>query len=173
MKKIAIFAMFVTMILGGCMPNDNDYNDNNYNGGIVQEKIKTTDTKRFQDVVISANYVTSYITPNGFDYDKLEDRGYSYMDFILEYYVSYIKTWDSLDFLYNGAPKYDVTIYDDNDMGIEKSGLKTTKYETKQSISIRYSFVDLKNNKIRLEIGSSNIQNNIIFTDIIVYYKCR
>ena len=166
-KLLLILATMNLVLLSSC-----DEDSPVLGGGGIVENLKTKDSTRIQDVQISANYVSCYITPSGFEYDKLIKKGYSHMNITFEYYVSYHKTWDSLDFLYNGAPKYDVTIKDSNNMGVEKEGLKTTKNSTYQSINASWDLADLKFIQLILEIGSTNIQNDIYFTDLKVSYQC-
>lgn len=172
MKKILyiIFALLL-IVLPGCDIDDLGIGDLG-GGGVLEEKIKTTGSVTLQDVTISASYVTYYITPSGFDYDKLINKGYTYMTITFTYDVSYKKTWNSLDFLYTGAPKYDIAIKDNNNMGVQKEGLKTYKNKTSESLSGSIYLVDLKNNQLMLEIGSTNIQNDIYFTNLNVSYRC-
>lgn len=169
MKKIILALAMTSLILLPSCDEDSPFVGGN---GEIVETLKKKDSMRIRDVTISGNYVKCYITPSGFEYDKLINKGYTHMNITFEYYVSYKKTWDSLDFLYKGAPKYDVTIEDSNKMGVEKDGLKTTNNITYQSISASWDLVDLKFVQLMLEIGSTNIQNDIYFTDLKVSYQC-
>lgn len=168
MKKIIFLVLPLLLFsLLGCASN----NSSNGNSIFNSKKIKTTDIKYFEDVVIESNYVTSYITPNGFDYDKLMED-YSMMTIKVSYYVTYEKTWSGLDFLYAGSPKYDITIKNQDNIGVEKTGLTTTSSKIKNSIVYTSDLVNLVNNRIILELGSTNIQNKILFSNIVVNYSC-
>ncbi len=189
MKKIGI-ALALTMILlvsfclSGCDldgTTSDDGNNSNSTGGVsgvidaiteVVKQIKTTDEKRIANCSVDCNYVTAYITPSGFDYDELEDVGYKYMKITVSYQVSYTRTLKGWDFLYAGSPKYDVIIYNEDYMGVQNIGLTTGPKALSRSISYTSELVNLRNNRIKLVMGSVNIQNKVIFSNIVVSYQC-
>lgn len=126
---------------------------------------------KISNTAITATYKTIYITPSGFDYDELEKSGYSKMTITVSYDVSYNRTWTS-DFLYNGSQKYDIFIKNEDGMGVQETGLTTTSKTISRTITYTSELVNIKNNRIILEIGSINVQNDVIFKDINVYYRC-
>lgn len=148
------------------------FSNNSSSSNFFEDNLKTTDVKRIADVTIEANSVTCYVTPSGFDFDKLMNKGYTYMKITLSYSISYKRTFNGWDILYAGKPKYDITIEDESNMGLHLNGLETSTSKTNKSHSYNIELVDIKDNRIRLEIGSINIQNAIYFTNIKVDYKC-
>lgn len=179
-----ILILLTSFCLSSCGLDDTTSGNNNSNstvGGVsnvidtvteIVKQVKTTDKKRIADCSVDCNYVSAYITPSGFDYDELEDVGYSYMKITVSYQVSYTRTLNGWDFLYAGSPKYDVIIYNEDYLGVQNIGLTTGAQTISRSISYTSELVNLRNNRIKLVMGSTNIQNRVIFTDIVVTYKC-
>ena len=116
----------------------------------------------------SASYL---ITPVGFDYDELNIKGY-YMTITISYSVHYKKDTILPDFLYAGAPKYELTLFTSDLLGFQKSNLTTSETSTLKSYSYKVDFVDIKNSKIVLTFSTDNVQNVIYFTNIKITYNC-
>lgn len=166
MKKICILLLMVfTFLLISCGSGTGSNN-------IFGNNLKTSDEIKIKDVKIEANYVSCYITPNGFEYDELANEGYSGMSIKVSYSVKFEKTYTGWDMFYAGKPKYDVTIEDESEMGLHLTGLETKSSKTSKTHTYSADLVDIKDNRITLTLGSINIQNAIYFTDIVVEYKC-
>ncbi len=169
MKKLFIlFLMIFTFTLVGCDSASGESGGFN----VFEKKLKTTDEMKIKDVKIEANYVSCYITPSGFEYDELEDDGYKSMSITVSYDVEYEKTYTGWDMFYTGKPKYDISIEDESDMGLHLTGLETKSSKTSKSHTYSADFVDIRDNRIALKLGSINIQNALYFTSIVVTYKC-
>ncbi len=162
MKKLFIgITLLFCLILSGCSSSK-----------IANIILKTEDTKTLPNITIDANYISYYITPSGFEYEKLE-KLYSYMTITVEYTVSYKRTFSGWDIFYAGKPKYDICIKNIDDYGIFEDGLETKSEPAQRTISYTSSLADMKNNRIIFEVGSINIQNNVIFSDIEITYKVK
>lgn len=172
MKRIFVFLMFCFMfIVSGCSEVAEDL-------GAVVENLKLTDTIKCKSCSIKfldSNYSSSasyYITPNGFEMDKLEERGYS-MEIKVTYNVYYKKDYDVLwDIGYAGSPKYEISILNSDGMGKFESDLTTTTSKVSRTLTIRASIADIKNQRWVLSFSTDNVQNIIYFTDIVVDYRC-
>ncbi len=117
----------------------------------------------------SAKY---YITPDGFDLDRLSELNYR-MNITVNYEVYYRKDYDALfDIGYAGAPKYEVYVYNSQNLGVAKENLSTTTSTSKRSITYTANMADLKNEHITLKFSTDNIQNIIYFKNISVSYSC-
>ena len=171
MRKIylLLFMLFIPII--GCS-EDIEFIQNEI------ENLKLEDTARCEDFTLKHkddnhnSVVNFYITPNGFDMDKLEKRGY-YMEIKVTYYVYYKKDYDVLwDIGYKGAPKYDVVIKNTDNYGNQESNLSTTTSSTSRSISIIASIADIKNQRWILSFSTNNTQNIMYFSNIRISYKC-
>lgn len=173
MKKILILVMLIvsTLSLTSCNEEVEDV-------FVVVENLKLTDTVKCKECNIkfldsnhspSASY---YITPNGFEMDKLEERGY-YMEIEVTYNVYYKKDYDVLwDIGYAGSPKYEISILNSDGMGQMESNLTTKTSKVSRSLMIRGSIADIKNQRWVLTFSTDNVQNVIYFTDIVVNYRC-
>lgn len=139
--------------------------------------MKLTDTARCKDFYIKwwTDYDSSasfYITPSGFEMDKLDERGY-YMTIDVTYNVHYKKDYDFLfDVGYAGSPKYEVSIVNSDLMGKFENDLSTSTTKIERNISITSSIANIKNQRWCLTFSTDNIQNIIYFTDIVVTYNC-
>ena len=167
MKKI--FLMFLLLATLAFLPSCNNFTDYN---------LKTEDTKWLSDVSIKfmdSDYnseVSWYITPAGFDYEKLNNKGYS-MTITVSYDVYYVKDYDVLwDIGYMGAPKYEAYIINEQNIGVVKENLETTSTSVTRTITYQSDIVNLMNEKIRLVLSTDNIQNIVCFKNIKVAYKC-
>jgi len=117
----------------------------------------------------SLNY---YITPSGFDIERLAREGYV-MKITVTYNVRYEKDYDVLfDIGYAGAPKYEVYIINTEGGGAEMEDIKTGTDARRSEISYTVNAADMKNSRIRLKFSTNNIQNIIYFEDITVSYEC-
>lgn len=140
--------------------------------------LKLSDTQRCKDLKIKfmdSNYSSSgsyYITPSGFNMDKLDELGYC-MEIEVTYSVYYKKDYDVLwDIGYAGSPKYEVSIVNSDGLGKFEYDLTTKTTPIKRSIKITSSIADLKNQRLVLSFSTDNVQNIIYFTDIEVNYRC-
>ena len=173
MKKIMILIMLIGCIfaLTGCSESGGDI-------GAVIENLKLNDTVTCKDCKIKFlddsynSSVSYYITPNGFEMDQLEERGY-YMEIMVTYNVCYKKDYDMpWDIGYAGSPKYDVYIRNTDYMGKSETDLNTTTNIVSRSLTLRASIADIKNQRWILSFSTENVQNIIYFTDIVVSYRC-
>lgn len=164
MKKVFILCSFLILLLVGCGSNGSS-------GGVFSpvNNLKTTDTVNLQSVTIDANYVSYYITPEKFEYDELLKK-YDTMTITVSYSVSYSKTWTGPDMFYKGAPKYDIEIKNEDDLGTFNTGVDIPSNQ-RGSITFSSRLVDIKDNRIILSIGSTNIQNKIHFKNIVADYR--
>ena len=137
--------------------------------------LKLNDTQRcancsikfFSSENMSASY---YITPQGFEWDKLEEKDYK-MKITVSYDVYYEKDWD-LGFGYAGSPKYEVSVVNSDGMGkIDDNMIAPTSSQTK-SFSFSSRIADLKNTKLILTLSTDNVQNIIYFKNIKIDYQC-
>ncbi|MBE6531377.1 MAG: hypothetical protein E7679_04740 [Ruminococcaceae bacterium] len=130
---------------------------------------KDCSIKFLSDINYSAYY---YITPNGFDMQKLETLGYK-MKITVTYEVKYEKDYDVLwDIGYMGAPKYQIAIINNNNYGTVLNDNTTNKTADTRTITYSSSISDLKNDQIRLAFVTDNTQNIIHFKNIKVSYEC-
>ena len=116
---------------------------------------------------MSASY---YITPEGFEWDKLEEKGYK-MKITVTYDVYYKKDWD-LGFGYAGSPKYEVSVVNSDGMGKIDDNMPTETTSQTRTLSFSSKIVDLKNTRLVLTFSTDNIQNIIYFKNIKIDYQC-
>ena len=173
MKKIVIMILIVTLMVGlvGCSEVVEQISQS-------VENLKLEDKRKCKDLEIKfmdSKYNSSgsyYVTPSGFEMDKLDERGY-YMEIVVTYSVHYKKDYDVLwDIGYAGSPKYEVSIVNSDGMGNFESSLNTKTSKMTRSISVRSSVVDFKNQRWVLTFSTDNVQNIIYFTDIVINYRC-
>ena len=172
-KKIilGVLICFVSLFAFiGCLSNETE-------GTGDSQSLKLTDTKKCEDCSIKMSTkhnssATYYITPENFDYDKLEEKEYK-MKVSVSYDVYYKKDYDVLwDIGYAGSPKYEVYILNDDLIGVKDENLTTKTTTQSRSIVYTSSIVDLRNMKLTLTFSTNNIQNIIYFKNINVNYKC-
>ncbi len=157
-----------------------DSNDNSSNNTPDDNTppLKTYDKKTFVDSSIKAmsqsksSSVSYLITPSGFDLDELNIRGY-YMTITVSYSVHYKKDSVLPDFMWAGAPKYELTILTSDLVCFQKSNLTTSKTSTQKSYSYNVDIVNIMDSKISLTFSTDNVQNVIYFTNIKVTYNCH
>ena len=117
--------------------------------------------------------VTYYITPSGFDLDRLESKEYSKMQITVSYDVYYRKDYDVLfDVGYMGAPKYEFKILNVDGYGKIKYDLETTKESVHRTETYTVLLSNLRNNRLTLEFSTDNIQNIIYIKNIVVTFEC-
>lgn len=116
---------------------------------------------------------TIYITPDGFDMNKLSSLSYN-MKITVSYTVRYQKDYDvPLDVGYwPGDPQYDVSLLDSGNIGDSRKNIKTSKTAVNKTITYSASVSNLKNDILKLSFSTSNIQNIIIIENIKVSYVC-
>ena len=137
--------------------------------------LKLKDTQRCEDCSIKFSTSTDmsasyYITPEGFEWDKLEEKGYK-MKITVTYDVYYKKDWD-LWFGYAGSPKYEVSVVNSDGMGKIDDNMPTETTSQTRTLSFSSKIVDLKNTRLVLTFSTDNIQNIIYFKNIKVNYQC-
>jgi len=111
------------------------------------------------------------ITPNQFNYDRLSELGYEYIQMVVEYNVYYKKDYNiPFDIGYAGLPKYELYITNSQLLGFSEENLKTTKESTYNKYTYTLKFSDLINLKYTLTFSTDNVQNVIYFESIIVSY---
>ncbi len=167
MKKIITFLIIVAIIIGfvSC------------SGLLDGLSLKTQDTKKCEDCSIKLSTSESmagtyYVTPEGFDYDKLEKSGYKSMTITVSYDVYYEKDW-SLGFGYLGSPKYEISLVNSDGLGNIEANLETTSASQSKTFTSTAQLVDLKDTRLVLTFSTDNIQNVIYFKNIKIKYKCN
>ena len=173
MKKVLLFLILILSLIsmGGCSLSDSPIRE-------VVEHLKLEDTKYLQNCSIKfldGDYsaaATYYITPSGFEMEKLAERNY-YMEITVSYNVYYKKDYDVLwDIGYAGSPRYEISISNEDGLGKMDEDLPTTTKKVKKTFSIKDYVADLKDMRLMLMFSTDNVQNIIYFTDIVVTYKC-
>ena len=137
--------------------------------------MKLSDTQNFENssIKFSTNYNSSanyYITPNGFDWEKLQEKGY-YMQITITYDVCYEKDW-MLGLGYAGSPKYEISVTNSDGIGKMDKNLTTKTSVQTRTFSLLSSASDLKDTKLVLTFSTDNIQNIIYFSNIKIDYQC-
>ena len=162
----------LTSALSSCTMKDLDVKHDagaSYSG--IVEQVKVSDKIRLEEATVKDGSYYSYrITPTGFDYDELNRRNFRYMMITVHYYVSYKRTFTGWDIFYKGAPKYDISIKNDDDTGNIMTGLEI-KNDSEKTISYQGNLSEIRTEKIKFTIGSINIQNEIYFTNMTVEYS--
>lgn len=159
---------------GNSNPGDNSSNNTPDDN---TPPLKTYDKKTFVDSSIKAmsqskNSSVSYaITPPGFDLDELNLKGY-YMTITVSYTVHYKKDSVLPDFMYAGAPKYELEISISNFAYRRENNLTTSKTPKEKIFSYNYDIVNIKDGKMLLTFSTDNVQNVIYFSNIKVTYNC-
>ena len=107
--------------------------------------LKLEDTQRCKDCSIKFSTSTDmsasyYITPEGFEWDKLEEKGYK-MKITVTYNVYYKKDWD-LGFGYAGSPKYEVSVVNSDGMGKIDDNMPTEITSQTRTLSFSSKIVD-------------------------------
>ena len=122
----------------------------------VFNPIKLHDTKKCQESTIKTSVSTYVITPVGFDLEELNKRGYK-MSIEVTYDVYYTKDWNSFfDIGYLGAPKYEVSILNDDLVGNMDYNVVAPSKSEKRTITYITDAVNLSGSKINT-----------------VFYQCR
>lgn len=165
---ICLSCMFVFV---GCFKSED------LSSGPKVPALKLSDTKNCTNCSIkwgtghdaSASY---YITPENFDYDKLEEKNYK-MKIVVSFSVNYKKDYDvPFDIGYAGSPKYEVSIMNNDLVGVMDRDQTTKTVAQSRSITYVVSIANLRNTRILLIFSTNNIQNVIYFKNITVRYTC-
>ena len=139
--------------------------------------VKTTSKETLNNAKIknwqgNSPSIVYQITPNGFDMEELQINGYK-MEITVSYDVYYEKDYDvPLNIGYAGAPKYEASIKNSNNIGTFEKDKSTSSARKTRTISYTASISDLKNDKITLTFSTDNIQNVIHFSNIVITYEC-
>ena len=133
--------------------------------------IKTSDISRCEDCKIYASVSTYYITPSGFDWENLEQKGYDTLSIVISYTVSYQKNW-KIGLGYLGAPKYEVTLANSDWLGNTIKNQVAPSNATQRSHSFSLDIVNVEGTRLTLSFSSDNVQNNIYFKNITIIYRC-
>lgn len=113
------------------------------------------------------------ITPNGFNIDRLAELGYN-LTITVKYDVYYKKDYDVLlDIGYLGSPKYEISIVNSENIGQFKNNLSTNKESDTRTMTYQCSAAELRNQNIKLNVSTDNIQNKIYFDNIVVTYEFK
>ncbi len=170
MKKIILMCCIGTLgLISSCSIDRQNNGNENYEGVFTQ--LKVSDSIRLVNATVTEGAYYSYsITPSGFDYEALNKKNYTRMRITVNYHVSYKRTYQGWDLFYKGAPKFDVYIINQDGYGQIETGLEIN---SNRQYSLIYSapLMDLRNDKIKFKLGSTNIQNEIYFTDMTVDYS--
>lgn len=135
--------------------------------------LKLKDQKTCKDLSLKFEGSYFYITPNGFDIERLSQLGYN-LTITVQYDVYYVKDYDVLwDIGYLGSPKYEVSITNSEGIGQFKNDLSTAKQAKTKTITYKCSAAELKNQSIKLKFSTDNIQNIIYFENIVVTYEFK
>ena len=138
----------------------------------VLNPLKLNDTIKCTDATIKTSTQSYVITPAGFDFEELNNRGYK-MSIKITYDVYYTKAWNVLgDIGYLGAPKYEVCILDDDLVGNMEANVTAPSTSKTKTITYTTNIVNLIGSKVFLTFSSDNIQNEIHFENISVAYNC-
>ena len=137
--------------------------------------LKLEDTQRCEDCFIKFSSSTDmsvsyYITPEGFEWKRLEEKGYK-MKITVSYDVYYKKDWN-LSFGYTGSPKYEVSVINSDGMGKIDDNMPTETKPRTRTLSFSSKIVDLKDTRLVLTFSTDNIQNIIYFNNIKIDYRC-
>lgn len=137
--------------------------------------IKLTDTSYIENASIklwdnSPSAVEGYITPSGFELDKLNSLGY-YMTVTVTYNVRYTKDYNGIGYM--GAPKYEAYIKNADTRVVAEEDIKPGKTATTKTLEYTTSISNLINNRLKLMFSTDNIQNTIYFENITITYNCH
>lgn len=115
---------------------------------------------------------TYYVTPAGFDLDRLNQLGYT-MKVTVSYDLSYKKDYNvPLGIGYLGKPEYNVSLLNSKNHGAIYEDMDTMDSKIYQGFELILNISDLKGEQFRLVFNTDNIQNIVIFENIKVTYTC-
>lgn len=104
----------------------------------------------------------------GFDYDYLEKNGMG-LQFKIMYNVKYKKDYDvPFDIGYAGSPKYEISLMNNSLQGYFEENLPTTKSEVEKCYTYNTALNFSKDEQISLIFSTDNVQNIILFSDIVI-----
>lgn len=171
MKKIYLLIILLLIPLMGCSEDIEFIKDKIENLKLEDSAKCENFSIKFMDDDYSSS-TSFYITPNGFEMDKLEEKGYS-MQINVTYNVYYRKDYNVLwDVGYAGSPKYEISIVNEDGLGKFEYDLPTTKSPVSKSLTLTAQIADIKDQRWVLSFSTNNIQNIIYFSDILITYTC-
>lgn len=144
---------------------------------IYAKWLKIKDTQKINNCSIkmwngNSSSLSAYVTPTGFDFDVLNAKNYK-IKITISYDVYYQKDYDApLDIGYAGSPKYEISITNSEGTGKFQNDLSTSKSGQTRTITYETNAINYKNDKIKLNLSTDNIQNTIFFENIVVTYEC-
>ena len=104
----------------------------------------------------------------GFDYDYLEKNGMG-LQFKIMYNVKYKKDYDvPFDIGYAGSPKYEISLMNSSLRGYFEENLSTTGSNVEKCYTYKTALSFSKDQQISLIFSTDNVQNIILFSDIVV-----
>ena len=134
-------------------------------------KTKTINCKDIKIKALSSTYDNDKsfgLSLVGFDYDYLEKNGMG-LQFKIMYNVKYKKDYDiPFDIGYAGSPKYEVSLINNSLQGYFEEDLPTTKSEVEECYTYNTVLSFSKNKQISLIFSTDNVQNIILFSDIVI-----
>ena len=139
--------------------------------------IKIYDTQKCTDCNIEwdSDYNSSAIysiTPSGFELNELSQKGYTQITMTISYTVYYTKDYNiPLDIGYAGAPKYEVSIYNQDKIGKYYKDIKATKQEASYTYEYSINISEISSTRLDLEFSTNNVQNVIHFKNISISYQ--
>lgn len=115
---------------------------------------------------------TYSITPTGFDFEKLDVKGYSFK-ITVSYEVYYEKDYDiPFEIGYAGAPKFEAYIADTTGRLSQITNATAEKSAQVQQLEYTAKIGDVKNERFSLVFSTDNIQNKVHFEKITITYEC-
>ena len=134
-------------------------------------KTKTINCKDIKIKALSSTYDNDKsfgLSLVGFDYDYLEKNGMG-LQFKIMYNVKYKKDYDiPFDIGYAGSPKYEISLMNNSLQGYFEENLPTTKSEVEKCYTYNTALNFSKDEQISLIFSTDNIQNIILFSDIVI-----
>ena len=111
------------------------------------------------------------ITPYEFDEEYLKKNGYG-IKITVKYTYYYVKDYNvPFDIGYAGSPKYELSIYNTDDVGYFEENLPTKKERQTKTYSVVSDIGFITNKDIFLTFSTDNVQNLIYFKDITVSFE--
>ena len=134
-------------------------------------KTKTINCKDIKIKALSSTYDNDKsfgVSLVGFDYDYLEKNGMG-LQFKIMYNVKYKKDYDvPFDIGYAGSPKYEISLMNNSLQGYCEENLPTTKSEVEKCYTYNTALNFSKDEEISLIFSTDNVQNIILFSDIVI-----
>ena len=167
MKKIVFLLLIIfCMQLVSCSFVDSIFNGNLNLTAVCQcedASIKFMDDSK-------KSYALYQIMPSHMDFEALAKKGYN-IKIEVSYDVYYKKDYNVLwDIGYMGSPKYEVSLYNSDEVGNYKYDLTTKTTAQTRTITYETSAGACANTIMYLKFSTDNIQNIIYFTNINVKF---